>query len=61
MNVNQHDALDILKYNKQPKFIILSVDIFSLQKRKDLFESNQFLPLHERYIVLIDQLFVCVD
>ncbi len=35
---------EFLKYNKQPKFIILSVDIFSLQKRKDLFESNQFLP-----------------
>lgn len=35
---------EYLKYNNKPKFIILSVDIFSLQKREDLFQSNQFLP-----------------
>lgn len=36
--------IELLKYNKQPKIIILSVDIFSLQKRKDLYQSEQFLP-----------------
>lgn len=30
--------------NAKPKTIILSVDIFSLQKRKDLYNYEQFLP-----------------
>jgi hypothetical protein len=35
---------EYLKYNKHPKLIILSVDVFSLAKREDLYQSNQFLP-----------------
>lgn len=35
---------EYLKHNKPPKLIILSVDVFSLEKRKDLYELNQFLP-----------------
>ena len=35
---------EYLKYNNAPKIILLSVDVFSLQKRKDLYELNQFLP-----------------
>lgn len=34
----------VLKYNKKPKTIIHIVDIGSLIKTKDLFNSNQFLP-----------------
>jgi len=36
--------LELLKHNEKPKTIILSVDVFSLQKRKDLFQLDQFLP-----------------
>jgi hypothetical protein len=36
--------LELVKYNKTPKTIVLSVDIFSLQKREDLFNPDQFLP-----------------
>jgi hypothetical protein len=36
--------LELLKYNKKPKSIILSVDVFTLQKRKDLYQLDQFLP-----------------
>lgn len=36
--------LEFLKHNEKPKLIILSVDLFSLQKRIDLYESVQFLP-----------------
>lgn len=36
--------LEFLKYNKKPKTIILSVDIFSLQKGTGLYESDQYLP-----------------
>lgn len=36
--------LEYLKYNKQPEYIVLSIDVFSLQKREDLFNYNQFLP-----------------
>jgi len=36
--------LEHLKHNKKPKTIILSVDIFSLQKRIDLYKPDQFLP-----------------
>jgi len=35
---------EYLKYNKAPKVIILSVDVFSFAKRKDLYELNQFKP-----------------
>lgn len=34
----------LLKYNKKPKYIILSIDIYSLQKREGLYNSQQFLP-----------------
>lgn len=36
--------LELLKYNEKPKTIILSVDVGSLQKRKDLYQLYQFLP-----------------
>jgi hypothetical protein len=36
--------VEFLKYNPQPKIIILSVDIYTLQKRKDLYQMEQFLP-----------------
>jgi hypothetical protein len=34
----------LLEYNKKPKLIVLSLDYFTLDKRKDLFKSRQFLP-----------------
>ena len=34
----------LLKYNSKPKVIIVSIDMFSLQKRKDLYNLEQFLP-----------------
>lgn len=36
--------LEFLKHNKKPKTIILSVDVYSLQKRIDLYQPDQFLP-----------------
>lgn len=36
--------LELIKYNKKPKTIILGVDIFSLQKTTGLYNSDQFLP-----------------
>lgn len=36
--------LEFCKHNKKPSIIILSLDIFTLQKRKGLYELNQFLP-----------------
>lgn len=36
--------LEFIKHNKKPRIILLSVDIYSLQKRQDLYELNQFLP-----------------
>ena len=36
--------LEYLRYNKPPKLIIHSVDVFTLEKRGDLFNMNQFLP-----------------
>lgn len=36
--------LEFLKSNPKPKIIILSADWWNLQKRKDLYEQNQFLP-----------------
>lgn len=36
--------LELIRYNNKPKKIILSVDIFSLQKRVDLYNPDQFLP-----------------
>jgi len=35
---------ELLKYNTKPKLIIQSVDVFTLTKRPDLFNSEQFLP-----------------
>lgn len=34
----------LLKHNKPPNFIILSLGVFSLSKRKDLYNHYQFLP-----------------
>ncbi len=36
--------VEFLKYNNAPRMIILSVEGFSLQKRKDLYHLDQFLP-----------------
>jgi len=33
-----------LKYNRKPRRIILSLDVFSLEKREDLYNFGQFLP-----------------
>ncbi|MBL7905221.1 MAG: hypothetical protein JNL22_09395 [Bacteroidales bacterium] len=35
---------ELLKYNIKPKLIIHSVDVFTLTKRPDLFNAEQFLP-----------------
>jgi hypothetical protein len=35
---------ELLKHNKRPKFIIFSLDYFTLKKNKDLYNSEQFLP-----------------
>lgn len=35
---------ELLKYNTTPKYIILSLDMFSLEKRPDLYNMDQFLP-----------------
>jgi hypothetical protein len=35
---------ELLKFNKKPKLIIHSIDVFTLTKRPDLFNSDQFLP-----------------
>jgi len=34
----------LIKNNTKPKIIILSIDEFTLEKRKDLYNSDQFLP-----------------
>jgi len=34
----------LLQYNKKPKLIIQSVDVFTLEKRTDLYNDDQFLP-----------------
>ncbi|MGV3528135.1 MAG: hypothetical protein ACO1OO_04500 [Flavisolibacter sp.] len=36
--------LELLKHNQKPKVIVLSVDVFTLQKRPDLYQQDQFLP-----------------
>lgn len=36
--------LELLKHNSKPKQILLSVDMFTLQKRSDLNNPDQFLP-----------------
>ena len=36
--------LQLLKYNNKPKSIIVSVDVFTLEKRPKLYELEQFLP-----------------
>lgn len=38
----RHDA--ILRNNNPPRLIVLSVDYYTLNKREDLYNSNQFLP-----------------
>lgn len=35
---------ELLKKNKRPKLIIMSLDYFTLKKNKDLYNSDQFLP-----------------
>ncbi|MFZ4464325.1 MAG: hypothetical protein ACOYN5_10785 [Bacteroidales bacterium] len=35
---------ELLKFNKKPAHIIMSLDIFTLQKRCDLYNYQQFLP-----------------
>lgn len=35
---------ELLKFNKQPKLIVLSVDIVTLQKVSNLYQLDQFLP-----------------
>lgn len=42
MQKARHDA--ILRNNKPPKLIVLSVDYYTLNKRDELFNPNQFLP-----------------
>lgn len=34
----------LLKYNKKPKYILLSIDIFTFQKRAAIFNHDQLLP-----------------
>lgn len=36
--------LEYLEYNNKPDYILLSVDIFSLDKRENLYNYEQFLP-----------------
>jgi len=36
--------LEYIKHNKKPSHIVLNVDVFTLQKRDDLYQQNQFLP-----------------
>ncbi len=35
---------EYLKYNTKPKLILHSLDVFTFEKRKDLYNSDQFLP-----------------
>ncbi len=42
-----------LKNNPKPRCIVISVDIFTLQKRPNLFNANQFLP----YMLLDDEVY----
>jgi len=35
---------ELLKFNMKPKLIILSLDYLTLEKQKDLYNSDQFLP-----------------
>ena len=45
-NVNMHIFRfnEIVKYNPQPRYVIFSVDAFTLEKRPDLYGKEQFLP-----------------
>lgn len=36
--------LEYIKHNPKPSVIVLSVDVFSMQRRHDLYQSGQFLP-----------------
>jgi hypothetical protein len=40
--------LEYCHYNKPPKYIIQSVDLFTLFKRKDLYNKTQFLPYFDK-------------
>jgi hypothetical protein len=42
MQLCRHNVL--LKYNRKPKLIILSLNASTLEKRKDLYNPQQFLP-----------------
>jgi hypothetical protein len=35
---------ELIKYNTKPKYIVISMDIFSLEKKHDLYNLDQFLP-----------------
>lgn len=35
---------ELLKYNKKPKYILISLDVFTLEKNTELYNLNQFLP-----------------
>ncbi len=36
--------LELLKFNKKPELIILSVDPFSIEEKRNLYQADQFLP-----------------
>lgn len=36
--------LEFLKHNPKPKIIIIATDAYSLEKKEDLYQQNQFLP-----------------
>jgi len=36
--------IELLKFNKKPGYIILNLDMFSLEKKKELYNLDQFLP-----------------
>lgn len=35
---------ELIKHNEKPKYIVLSLDMFTFQKRTDLYNYEQFLP-----------------
>jgi hypothetical protein len=44
---------ELIKYDSKPKYIILNLDILSLEKRQDLYNMDQFLP----YMLFDDDIF----
>lgn len=38
----RHELL--MKYNKKPEYIIFSLDVFTMEKKEDLYNRDQFLP-----------------